>query len=384
MHFWPTSALVYGIRIDYLAPTLYFLDLLILLYLFVNWKINTSFKILNSNLEFITPILFLNLLYSQNPLATLSWSLHLLLYLIFLFSISHDLRSTIYKALTVSAFYQLALALTQVILGHSVGGLTYYLGERTVAVGLPSVALASIMGSVVLRAYATFSHPNILAGWAVVSLLILLRLKLSTKYQILGAILVSALVFLTQSRSSAIALFAIIIPFYILKSIRHRLAYLVIAMLLLLVTPQSLVIPSRSDFSLQQRLDLQKLSSQVISQYPLFGTGAQASITTYPSVSPSSRLLQPDHNSATLFLSWFGIFGVFAALHTLSSIFENLRIWDLRFAVPLTPLLLLDHYLLTSPQGLFVLLLYLRLALNYPHAQNHRQQHFRSTRRQVL
>ena len=41
LHFWPNSALVYGVRIDYLAPTLYFFDLLIILYLiiqkFENW-----------------------------------------------------------------------------------------------------------------------------------------------------------------------------------------------------------------------------------------------------------------------------------------------------------------------------------------------------------
>lgn len=33
LHFWSSSTLVYGIRIDYLSPTLYFLDILIILYL---------------------------------------------------------------------------------------------------------------------------------------------------------------------------------------------------------------------------------------------------------------------------------------------------------------------------------------------------------------
>jgi hypothetical protein len=37
----------------------------------------------------------------------------------------------------------------------------------------------------------------------------------------------------------------------------------------------------------------------------------------------------------------------------------------IRNLFPLLPLLFLDHYLLTSPQGLFVFLFYLLVALNY-------------------
>ena len=33
LHFWPLSSLVYGIRVDYLAPTIYFLDILLILFL---------------------------------------------------------------------------------------------------------------------------------------------------------------------------------------------------------------------------------------------------------------------------------------------------------------------------------------------------------------
>lgn len=386
-HFWPSSAFVYGVRIDYLAPTLYFLDLLIISSLLLRRLFDRRPKQSSSLsaragwdaeggrslLVGITPILLLNLLYSQNPLSTLSWSLHFLLYFLLLATTFENLRIWDLRfVLTLSLLFQLFLALVQVRLGHSVGGLMYYLGERSIAVGQPSVALATFMGKVVLRAYGTFSHPNILAGWAVVSLLILLRLKLSTTYQMLCTIVVSALVFLTQSRSAAIALFAIIIPFYILKSLRQRISYFFVVILLLSVAPRSLVVPSRSDLSLTQRLSLQRLSSQVISHFPILGTGAQASISTYPSLSPASRLLQPDHNSFTLLLSWFGVFGVLAIMYYLKHYLKIVNC-KLEFILPILPLLLLDHYFLTSPQGVFIALLYLRLALNYPHAQNDRQ-----------
>src|SRR6266704_691714 len=38
-HFWPSFSIIQGIRVDYLSPTLYFTDILIIL-LFLVWLIN--------------------------------------------------------------------------------------------------------------------------------------------------------------------------------------------------------------------------------------------------------------------------------------------------------------------------------------------------------
>ena len=198
LHFWPLSALVYGVRIDYLSPTIYFLDLLIILYLaikrldLVDCKLNQ--KPTRSNLEgAIIPVLLVNLLFSANPLSTLSWSLHFLLYFLFLRTVldrrpeqssSRDaeggrtvLYGTLRLALVLALLFQTIIALAQVSLGHSVGGPMYYLGERSVAVGSPAIALGTFIDHVVLRAYGTFSHPNVLAGWLAVTLLIILQLR---------------------------------------------------------------------------------------------------------------------------------------------------------------------------------------------------------------
>jgi hypothetical protein len=354
-HFWPLSTLVYGIRIDYLSPTLYFLDFLIILDLILSPHLRSTIQ----HLQPLFPILLTNLLYSHNPLATLSWSLHLILYLFFI-STTHHLRPTISHILTLALLFQFTLSLTQVYLGHLVGGLMYYLGERAVAVGSPGIALGTFMDQVVLRAYGTFGHPNVLAGWAVVALLILIKFYKQKNKLLFPLLLTTLIVLLTQSRSAALALFALIIPPYLIKNFRLRIIYFVFLLSTIYYLPSTLI-PPRSDLSLSQRLDLQGLSLQVISQYPIFGTGAQASISTYPSVSPTNRLLQPDHNSFTLFLSWFGLFGVLAILFSLRS-----TIYDIRSLFPLLPLLLLDHYFLTSPQGLFIALLYLN-AVNYSH-----------------
>lgn len=378
LHFWPNAALVYGIRVDYLSPTLYFLDALILCYLGLAFRSLRDFRQVIGTFAGLFPVLITNLIFSQNPLATLSWSLHLLLCVLFIFSLpkNYFLNSRFFTTpLLLALLFQTLLALTQVIIGHSVGGLLYYFGERMVSVGSPNIASASFMGQVVLRAYGTFSHPNILAGWSVIILLIILQLALEFRSsrdfrrarlaarQVIGTfaiILTTLIVFLTQSRAAALSLFGVIIPFCVLKNLRAKIIYVSTLLLCFFVLLPHLT-PSRSDLSLSERLDLQTVSTRVIAAYPVFGSGAQSSITTYPLVSPTTRLLQPDHDSLTLLLSWFGIFGVLAMVYAVRS-HRALLIY---FLLPLAPLLLLDHYLPTSPQGIFILLLYLRVTMRY-------------------
>jgi hypothetical protein len=381
----------------------------------------------------ILPLLLTNILYSQNPLSTLSWSLHFLLYLSFALSLRRLLdrrpeqsssrdaeggRRLLTGILTVSLLFQTVLAATQVYLGHSVGGIMYYLGERMVSVGAPGIALGSFMDQVALRAYGTFSHPNVLAGYAVISYLILIQIcrtaipKVNKQRDVRGSdqlrrswpaakmfsrlqntswrpgqilwvplIPVALIVLLTQSRSAALTLFGIIIPFYFIKNIKYSLIYLVVILSTTYYLP-SLVIPTRSDLSSSGRLTLQSLSLSVIRSFPVFGTGVQSSISTYPQIDSSVRFLQPDHNSFTLFLSWFGVFGVFAVIFSAtkrSDLVGHPTRSDLKGAIevmlPILPLLLFDHYLLTSPQGMFVLVLYLSTCspvLNYSHAQKNR------------
>jgi len=227
-----------------------------------------------------------------------------------------------------------------------------------VSVGQPGVALAAFMDHVVLRAYGTFGHPNVLAGWLVITLLIILRLSknIVINYSFFLITILGAL--LTQSRSAFLALFGIIIPVYILKSLRVRVLYFAI-LFTLAIGYWSLVVPERAALSLSERLSLQSISLQTIGSYPIFGTGAQASISSYPQLNTSFRLLQPDHNSFTLFVSWFGLTAILSITYLIRLYgYTAIRLYDY---VSIFPLLLLDHYLLTSPQGLFMLILYLRI-----------------------
>lgn len=341
------------------------LDILILFYLAILPKTVLS----HFRVEGITLILLTNLIFSTNPMTTLTWSLHLLLYFLFVQSLSIKHLISLKLPLLIATTFQLILSIAQLARGHALQGPLYYLGERMVAVGQPGVALATFMDQVILRAYGTFSHPNILAGWLVISLLIIMRLKPSTMYYVLFTIATTLGIFLTQSHSSALALFGLIIPLYFLKYLRLRLLYFA-ALFTLAISYFSFFLPPRADLSIGERLSLQTLSLDVIKNYPVFGTGASASISTYPMLSPSHRLLQPDHNSFTLFLSWFGAVGVLVVVFFVSRLYGFTAL--LIYIIPVLPLFLLDHYLLTSPQGLLILLIYLKV-VNYSHVKSRRQ-----------
>lgn len=376
MHFWPSTALVYGIRVDYLSPTLYFLDLLVVAYLLVlGWP--SLAKILNwGSVSVFLPVIFINFLYSMNPLSSLNWSLHFLIYLAFIFSLTKsEFKVAFIKFFPLSVFFQLILSLLQVGLGHTIGGPLYYLGERYVAVGSPGAALGGFMGQVVLRAYGTFSHPNVLSGWLVVGYYLYLHLTQNPKTRGIVSFLVIVATLLTQSRSAAICLFFIIIPFLYLKKTLPRIAYYLI--ISVLAIHFSYFSPTRFDLANQERRTLAVISTKIIQQYPIFGVGLESSISAYSTHSPNNRLLQPDHNTFTLFVSWVGIFGFIAMFALLT---QN-RVSLLNFLIPLTPLFLLDHYFLTSPQGLFVLVLCIYVGVNYPHVQKNRQQYNRSISR---
>ncbi len=131
-------------------------------------------------------------------------------------------------------------------------------------------------------------------------------------------LLTTFIILLTESRSAGLALFGLVIPFYFIQNLKTRIMYfaLLLIPLFYFLIPNP---PARADLSLSERHTLQGVSLSVVRAFPIFGTGAQASISTYPSVAPDNRLLQPDHNSFTLFLSWFGPFGVLATILILKS-----------------------------------------------------------------
>jgi hypothetical protein len=166
-HFWPDFAFVNGIRSDYLAPTIYLTDLLLLALPFVikwRWgKIRLTFVTLSLIL-----IVGFNFWLTQEKLL---WLYRLFQYLkiaiiAFLFwqASVKERRGFLWGSM-MGALYSLGLVLLQLSNQGSLQGGWYFLGERAFTLQTPGIATVSFNGQRLLRAYGSFSHPNTLSGF---------------------------------------------------------------------------------------------------------------------------------------------------------------------------------------------------------------------------
>ena len=80
--------------------------------------------------------------------------------------------------LAVPILYESILVVWQFLSQSSIGGIWYFLGERTFNAGMPGIANAYLNGALVLRPYGTFPHPNVLGGFLAVVLPLILALRL--------------------------------------------------------------------------------------------------------------------------------------------------------------------------------------------------------------
>jgi hypothetical protein len=355
LHFWPPSALVYGIRIDYLSPTLFAFDLGLILALLINRP--------QSTIHHLRPLLLLalsNLLFSLTPLQTLIWWSRLTLLILWASTLDIAWLRKQVTPLLVGLTVLLIIGLSQILVGGSLQGPLYWLGERRFSLGQPGLALQTILGVTVLRAYSLFSHPNIFAGWSMFVVYLVTRFAfVKSGFKTLPYLLGAAIVLVTASRAAALSL--ILLAIFAAPKNKGKLLLMTGGVLmtsyLMLVRPESVVVP---------RLTLLQTSLDTLARFPLFGTGALGSITAYPLVSPILRFLQPDHFAPTLLLSWIGLIGMAQLMLAIKTLNKKYKIINNKLLplLPLLPLLIFDHYLLTSSSGLAIFVVVLRFTLS--------------------
>jgi hypothetical protein len=110
---------------------------------------------------------------------------------------------TVKKAMLVGVGVMCLLAILQFIKNSSVGGLWYFLGERSLSVTTPGVSTFLFWGREHIRPYAFFSHPNSLAGYLGASLLVV-------PMPTILWILVLVVILITNSWNALIALFVVL------------------------------------------------------------------------------------------------------------------------------------------------------------------------------
>lgn len=366
-HWWPSWAFVYGIRVDYLAPTLYFTDLLVA-FLIVVW-VTTDKKALQTLTKYskwgIVVFVFalINIFFSKvTVVSTIRWLRVLELFLLFAYVRNQEgVVKQLYTPLSISAIYTLVISLGQMANHGSLGGALYFIGERAFRQNTPGIALVGVFGREVLRPYATFPHPNALAGYYLVSTFILLK---SEKFLHRLSILVCLfLVAITFSQNAWMALLvAPVIYHFVKKQNIHFFRFVLAATIFSVALPilSNLVVNYSLPREVAQRVELNIVAGHLVSKNFLLGVGLgmfPALVSSIGTTSGNIWWLQPVHNIFLLLLSETGIVGlaVFGLLMTKIK-YVNLPI----IAIILTGLL--DHYWLTLPQTMFMMAIVLALS----------------------
>lgn len=386
VHFWPDWAMVLGRRVDYLAPTIYLTDILLLLtlvtFIISNLPVRQAgFKFLIS--KHIRIILFgllfvvVNIFVATNPMVTfLKWIKFMEFVLLGWYIVKTKPRfASITTPLLIGVFYSSVLAIVQFFLQHSVGGLLWWLGERTFSVDTPGIARTVWQGREILRPYATFPHPNVLGGFlaAVLPFLIYnLQIYKPTNLQIngrikkmyqwfLGVTFVVGIValLLTFSRSAiVIGILALIFVLFQKKKILFSLAIFFLALSIFPALPAGRLFPfSFFEESVVVRLQLNAAAISMWRHSPAFGVGLGNFLVELPKnlVSRQIYFLQPVHNIYLLLLSEIGAVGIAGIVGV---VWVALRKKKRVLFVPLIAYLLLgfvDHYPLTLQQGQLLL-----------------------------
>ncbi len=361
LHFWPAFSRVAGIKIDYLSPTLYLLDILLLLLIFINSKRLICF-VKKNIYAFATLIIFaiINTLFSVSPLNSLFWWLRALLYLMVFFVLR--LRNLKWEQICTPLFYSTILIvfieLIQFIRQSSLGGAIYYLGERAFSSSTPGIGRINLLGLEFLRPTSVFSHANSLAGYLLTVFYLFSRYP-SKPWQKLIPFLGILLSF------SKTAIFALAIIIFNLSPVITITASFILTLTLPLLQNFTL-----SWQSLTDRLFFYNYQKNIMVQNLITGVGLGGYIPSLGKLLPGSFLtpskLQPIHNLPYLMFAELGITGTALLLLTLfkkkiSDTLNNPRVIGLLALILFTGVF--DHYTWTLPQNKLIFLLALAIML---------------------
>jgi len=219
------------------------------------------------------------------------------------------------------------------------------MGEPNLSPSLGGVALGSWGGREVLRAYGTFPHPNVLGGILSVVLVWLAARKRWFGFGVGFAAVVASL-----SRTAWVSLAGGLTS--LLSGFHSFLLW--------------------GDLSFSRRWELLESAGRMISSSPLAGVGLGQFTSVLPEFGLPSGLslfIQPAHNIFALIAAESGIPALLAFLFLLAAAFrQTLRQKNRLITIALLQLVFLgffDHYLYTSPQGLFLFSLIMGLSFSY-------------------
>lgn len=245
--------------------------------------------------------------------------------------------------------------------------LTGYLPFGEVSFSSPQIAKSTFFSGYIYKLpYGTTIHPNVLAGFLVVSFLLLLiqrSVRIDRKYMVIFFLLASFLCFLTQSFSASLALVGGCLLFFYQR--KGRTVHLLLSLAIICIPVLSMILFSLSSIaqnmnaSLSRRSQLQSIAFHMIATHPLTGVGWNnftLQQESYGYVTSTVRFLQPVHNAFLLLVTELGVCGwIFCAGILLCVRRMKKQFIPVAFAIIFISSF--DHYFLTLTTGRMLLLL---------------------------
>lgn len=416
-HFIFEFSYINGRLLDYVIPTIYIQDILVLLLILTSLPdIAKSIKSSLQYWEFAILALFfcslaLSVLSASFVLPALYFFLRLVLYGLFGFYVFSQVNlfsefSNILRVFVFLALFQSILGICQWIAKGSVFDNYLFFGEQPYSISTPGIARTSLGGVSHVLPYGTFRHPNILAGFLVFCLLLILGSKSREKFYYLVAFLSFLCLILTFSLTGLISLFLGLMILFLPKKRVKTLCFVIlfagiVGTAILMLTSYSLIQSKNMPLlnnsfssltndlfwrnfgtnpSISRRGNLLLLGLHIFKLSPLFGVGLNNSLYFMDRFFVQLSLpkfVQPVHNVYLLLLAESGIVSV--SLLLLFFVFLFKKIFLLlekeesgkypRLLVALLTTFLFsaffDHYLLTSQQILLLFCLTVGLVLQY-------------------
>ena len=276
------------------------------------------------------------------------------------------LRSSVtYLVLASTLLFQSLVGIMQYLTQQSVASYLF-LGETDLS-NFAGLAKTTLGGIERVLPYGTTAHPNVLAGFLSLSLLLLIPfyrkqsregLKISL---LLTFIVASVALFLTQSISAWLTFALGLSILFGRKYIKKIPQGMLVGILAGIIVVSTWLPFSGSSPSLVRRKYLNTAGIKMFLDRPLLGVGLKnftPHVESYADTREVVRFVQPAHNVLVLWLAETGLLG-FALLVCGFLLWKRTQPeWILLFLV-LSPIAFLDHYLLTLQSGILLSLFFL-------------------------
>ena len=399
-HFWFDWTSVWGIRVDYFSPTVYLIDVIWLVWVVLDLVNNGRKKKWEFGFEifWILVLIGINILIAQNKwVAGYKWLKLGELFWFWNWVIRNKklAQNGWLKAIPFWLIIEGILAIGQVSKGGSLNGWWWWLGERKFDFNTIGIAQMSVADVGLIRAYGTFSHPNSLAGFLLVSLIWWVKTKpfLNPPFDPqlrregkIGLILKSVFwwlvfwmgligIFSSGSRTIWLLTLGFLVFWGWNSKIKWKeklkglgVCLLLVFLLIKMVDynyPLTNFLGGWDENGIMKRGQLNLAAAEMIKESPWFGVGLGNFLVKLPEFQKNNQIFwfQPVHNVVLLIVSEIGLLGS-GVLFWLIGRKLDWKKWDKWTWLVLTVIFMsgmVDHYWFTLPQNMWLLALVLGL-----------------------